>query len=80
MWFICDLYVCGVVITKDKLGEISDLNGSKRLSKKKRAELFPQIIEKAIDYNQITFLKTYFNGEKNVEEFKALAINDFFKN
>lgn len=27
-----------------------------------------------IDYDQITFLKTYFNDEKNVEEFKALAI------
>lgn len=45
-----DLYVCGVVITKDKLEEISGLNDSKKLSEKKRAELFPQIIEKAVDY------------------------------
>jgi ribonuclease HII len=48
-----DLYVCGVVITKDKLKEISGLNDSKKLSEKKRAELFPQIIEKAVDYELV---------------------------
>ncbi len=48
-----DLYVCGVVITKDKLKEISGLNDSKKLSEKKRAELFPQIIEKSIDYELV---------------------------
>ena len=48
-----DLYVCGVVITKDKLKEISGLNDSKKLTEKKRAELFPQIIEKAVDYELV---------------------------
>ena len=48
-----DLYVCGVVIKKDALLKISGLNDSKKLSEKKRAELFPQIIEKAVDYELV---------------------------
>lgn len=48
-----DLYVCGVVIKKEALLEISGLNDSKKLSEKKRAELFPQIIEKAVDYELV---------------------------
>lgn len=48
-----DLYVCGVVIKKYALLEISGLNDSKKLSEKKRAELFPQIIEKAVDYELV---------------------------
>jgi len=45
-----DLFVCGVVIRPDKLLEISGVNDSKKLSEKRRAELFPQIIERAVDY------------------------------
>lgn len=48
-----DLYVCGIVIKKEALSEISGLNDSKKLSEKKRAELFPQIIEKAVDYELV---------------------------
>lgn len=48
-----DLYVCGVVIKKEALAQISGLNDSKKLSEKKRAELFPQIIEKAVDYELV---------------------------
>lgn len=48
-----DLFVCGLVIKKEELAKISSLNDSKKLTEKKRAELFPQIIEKAVDYELV---------------------------
>lgn len=48
-----DLYVCGVVIKKENLLKISGLNDSKKLSEKKRAELFPKIIYNAVDYELV---------------------------
>lgn len=43
-----DLVVAAVILDPNK--PIIGLNDSKKLSEKKREELFPQIIEKAIDY------------------------------
>lgn len=48
-----DLYVCGVVMSKAQLKKISGINDSKKLSEKKRADLFPQIIENSIDYELV---------------------------
>jgi ribonuclease HII len=45
-----DLFVCGVVISEQALEKLKDVNDSKKLSEKKRAELFPRIIELATDY------------------------------
>lgn len=45
-----DLFVCGVVISQQALEKLKDVNDSKKLSEKKRAELFPRIIELATDY------------------------------
>lgn len=48
-----DLFVCGIVITKESLLKLQDVNDSKKLTEKKRAELFPKIIELAVDYELI---------------------------
>lgn len=45
-----DLFVCGVVIRPDKLELLTEVNDSKKLSERKRAELFPKIIENVVDY------------------------------
>lgn len=45
-----DLYVCGIVINKEALDKLKDVNDSKKISEKKRAELYPKIIELAEDY------------------------------
>lgn len=48
-----DLFVCGLVIKKEDLDKLSGVNDSKKLTEKKRAELFPKIIEIVIDYELI---------------------------
>ena len=48
-----DLFVCGIVIKKESLAKLLDVNDSKKLTEKKRAELFPKIIELALDYELI---------------------------
>lgn len=48
-----DLFVCGLVIKREDLDKLSGVNDSKKLTEKKRAELFPKIIEIAIDYELI---------------------------
>ncbi len=48
-----DLFVCGLIIKKDDLSKLSGINDSKKLSEKKRAELFPKIISLAVDYEII---------------------------
>lgn len=45
-----DLFVCGVVIRKEGLDKIEGLTDSKKLSEKKRALLFPEILKHAVDY------------------------------
>ena len=48
-----DLFVCGLVIKKEDLAKLSGVNDSKKLTENKRAELFPKIIELAVDYELI---------------------------
>jgi len=48
-----DLFVCGLVIKKENLAKLSGINDSKKLTEKKRAELFPQILELAVDYELV---------------------------
>ena len=48
-----DLFVCGIVIKKEALSKLTEVNDSKKLTEKKRAELFPKIIELAVDYELI---------------------------
>lgn len=48
-----DLFVCGLVIKKEDLDKLSGVNDSKKLTEKKRAELFPQILELAVDYELV---------------------------
>jgi ribonuclease HII len=48
-----DLFVCGLVIKKEDLAKLSGVNDSKKLTEKKRAELFPKIVELAVDYELI---------------------------
>ena len=45
-----DLFVCGLVIKKEDLAKLFGVNDSKKLTEKKRAELFPKIVELAVDY------------------------------
>lgn len=45
-----DLFVCGLIIKKEDLAKLSGINDSKKITEKKRAELFPKIIELAVDY------------------------------
>lgn len=48
-----DLFVCGLIIKKEDLTKLSGVNDSKKLTEKKRAELFPKIIELAVDYELV---------------------------
>ena len=48
-----DLFVCGLVIKKEALSKLTEVNDSKKLTEKKMAELFPKIIELAVDYELI---------------------------
>ena len=48
-----DLFVCGLVIRKESLAKLSGVNDSKKLTEKKRAELFPKIVELAVDYELV---------------------------
>ncbi len=48
-----DLFVCGLIIKKEDLAKLSGVNDSKKLTEKKRAELFPKIIELAVDYELV---------------------------
>jgi ribonuclease HII len=48
-----DLFICGIIIKKEALLTLKDVNDSKKLTEKKRAELFPKIIELAEDYEII---------------------------
>ena len=45
-----DLFVCGLVIKTEDLAKLFGVNDSKKLTEKKRAELFPKIVELAVDY------------------------------
>lgn len=48
-----DLFVCGLVIKKEDLTKLSGVNDSKKLTEKKRTELFPKIVELAVDYELV---------------------------
>ena len=48
-----DLFVCGIVIKKEALSKLTEVNDSKKLTEKKMAELFPKIIELAVDYELV---------------------------
>lgn len=48
-----DLFVCGLIIKKEDLANLSGVHDSKKLTEKKRAELFPKIVELAFDYELI---------------------------
>lgn len=48
-----DLFVCGLVIKKNDLSSLSGINDSKKLTEKKRAQLFPKIVELAVDYELV---------------------------
>ena len=48
-----DLFVCGLVIKKEDLAKLYGINDSKKLTEKKRAELFPKIVKLAVDYELV---------------------------
>ena len=48
-----DLFVCGLVIKKEDLAKLTGVNDSKKLTEKKRAELFPKIVELAVAYKLV---------------------------
>ena len=48
-----DLFVCWLVIKEEDLSKLLGVNDSKKLTENKRAELFPKIIELAVDYELI---------------------------
>lgn len=45
-----DLFVCGVVMRADQVALLTEVNDSKKLTEKKRAELYPQILQQVVDY------------------------------
>ncbi len=44
------MFVCGLIIKKENIAKLDGINDSKKLTEKKRAALFPKIIELAYDY------------------------------
>ena len=48
-----DLFVCGLIIKKENLAKLFGINDSKKLTEKKRAELFPKILALAEDYELV---------------------------
>lgn len=48
-----DLFVCGLVIKKENFNQLLDVNDSKKLTEKKRAQLYPKILELALDYELV---------------------------
>lgn len=48
-----NLFVCGLVIKQEDLAKLSGVNDSKKLTEKKRADLFPKIIALAVDYELV---------------------------
>lgn len=67
-----DLYVCGIVIKKEALKILKEVNDSKKLSEKKRAELYPKIIELAEDY-EIVKIKPQEVDEINIFQARMLG-------
>ena len=61
-----NLVVAAVILDPDN--PIEGLNDSKKLTEKKREELFPQIIEKALEYSIITI------SPKEIDESNILAM------
>lgn len=45
-----DLFIAGLIISNEALDKIPGINDSKKLTEKKRAELFPKIMELADDF------------------------------
>lgn len=45
-----DLFVCGVVMRADQVAVLTEVNDSKKLTEKKRAELYPKILQQVVDY------------------------------
>lgn len=45
-----ELYVCGLIITNESLSKIKGINDSKKLTEKKRAELYHFILKESFDY------------------------------
>lgn len=46
--------MCGLIIKKEDLAKLSGINDSKKLTEKKRAELFTKIVELAVDYELVS--------------------------
>lgn len=61
-----DLFVCGAVYTQSDLNKITYANDSKKLTEVKRAELYPDMIKYAVDYEIVRI------SPKEVDEINIL--------